>query len=611
MKKLGLLAALLLVFTTVACDDNGSSNPDGSSDRLAADAKDAGDAAKPNDAGADHVADVLSSEPTADAVSDHTDASTVDAVDAPGADVPRDLAADLAQTDVPRDLAPVDVPREVSPEVSPGDAGVDGPADGPVTDGPTEAPAPTYVVGGTITGLSGSGLVLQNNAGDNLTVTAPATMFAFATRVSQGGAYAVTVLTQPSTPSQTCVVTAGTGTASANVATVSIACTTRTFTVGGTVTGLTGTGLVLRNGAENLPVAANAASFVFTTSVASGATYAVTVGTQPSSQSCVVGAGTGTVGAGNVTTVTVTCTNLYTVGGTIGGLTATGLVLRNNGGDDRTVAANATTFTFATGLASAAAYAVTVQAQPLGLICAVTGGTGTIATSNVTSVIVSCMGGTAAVGFSAETALALYGGSGPAPTDGGAPDPTFDEPCPLALGQVLIGFAGRAGGHIDRIQPVCGTVTVAVDRTMTPAATVTIAPGSMLPVLGNTDATAGTDFTGNLLCPTNEVVTGLVGTANADGALTDGGAPALADVDTLQVICSSLGANAGLTGLTTTIDTTPRFPAGSGDDMGSPFTESCAANQVATRTFGVAGTSTGSALDRIGVGCRSITLTAP
>src|SRR5579859_4906205 len=92
-------------------------------------------------------------------------------------------------------------------------------------------PPATYTIGGTLSGLSGT-VVLQNNGGDNLSLTANGT-FTFTTSVSSGGAYKVTVLTQPT--GQACAVTAGSGTATANVTSVQVACTTITYTVGGTV----------------------------------------------------------------------------------------------------------------------------------------------------------------------------------------------------------------------------------------------------------------------------------------------------------------------------------------------------------------------------------------
>jgi 6-phosphogluconolactonase len=86
----------------------------------------------------------------------------------------------------------------------------------------------------------------------------------------------------------------------------------KTYTVGGTVSGLTGSGLVLRdNGADDLPVSANG-TFTFPTPVASGGTYAVSVNVQPanSNQKCVVSNGNGVVGSTAVATVGITCTNL-------------------------------------------------------------------------------------------------------------------------------------------------------------------------------------------------------------------------------------------------------------------------------------------------------------
>jgi len=166
----------------------------------------------------------------------------------------------------------------------------------------------TYTIGGSVSGLSGTGLVLQDNGGNNLSITANGS-FTFSTGVASGGAYSVTVGTQPASPAQTCTVTNGSGTATANVTNVQVACTTTTtYTIGGTVSGLSGTGLVLQdNGDDNLSITANG-PFTFATALASGATYAVTVSVQPSSpsQTCTVTNGTGTATA-NVTNVTVAC----------------------------------------------------------------------------------------------------------------------------------------------------------------------------------------------------------------------------------------------------------------------------------------------------------------
>ena len=90
---------------------------------------------------------------------------------------------------------------------------------------PPPPPPTTFTVGGTVSGLQGSGLTLQNSAGDDLTVAADGS-FTFATAVTQGTAYNVTVFTQPTSPEQTCDVTNGSGTANANVSNVTVTCTT-------------------------------------------------------------------------------------------------------------------------------------------------------------------------------------------------------------------------------------------------------------------------------------------------------------------------------------------------------------------------------------------------
>jgi subtilisin family serine protease len=85
--------------------------------------------------------------------------------------------------------------------------------------------------------------------------------------------------------------------------------------IGGAVSGLSGTGLVLRNnGGSDLAIGGNG-EFTFSTPILSGATYAVTVLTQPTGpvQTCSVTSGSGTVGAGKVTNVGVNCNNTFTI----------------------------------------------------------------------------------------------------------------------------------------------------------------------------------------------------------------------------------------------------------------------------------------------------------
>jgi hypothetical protein len=104
------------------------------------------------------------------------------------------------------------------------------------------APASNYTIGGTVSGLTGTGLTLQNNSGNNLAVSANGS-FTFATSIASGAAFGVTVFNQPTGPSQTCTVASGSGTVgTANVTSVAIRCGTEPEGVyGGTLTGSTST----------------------------------------------------------------------------------------------------------------------------------------------------------------------------------------------------------------------------------------------------------------------------------------------------------------------------------------------------------------------------------
>jgi 6-phosphogluconolactonase len=82
-----------------------------------------------------------------------------------------------------------------------------------------------YTVGGTLTGLSGTGLVLEINGSDDLSFSANGG-FAFGTRLANNDAYSVTIKAQPSNPAQTCTVRNGSGTIDkASITNVIVSCT--------------------------------------------------------------------------------------------------------------------------------------------------------------------------------------------------------------------------------------------------------------------------------------------------------------------------------------------------------------------------------------------------
>jgi len=293
-------------------------------------------------------------------------------------------------------------------------------------------PAVTYTVGGTVTGLSGT-VVLQNNGANNLSVTSSGA-FTLPGTVNSGSAYAVTVLTQPA--GQTCTVTNGSGTATANVSSVTVACAASQYALGGTVTGLSGT-LVLKEDQSKDSIAVTASGpYHFNVNAVHNSAYAVSVFKQPAGQTCTVTGSSGTATAA-VTSINVNCaSNPYTISGTIVGLTST-KVLQLNLADNITVSSGATTFSFPNAVASGGLYAVTVSPSNSSTqTCLVINGIGT-ATANVTTVQVNCLTAenTFAVGGSVQ---GVTGGSVELQINGGESlttslDGTYQFPTKLAL----------------------------------------------------------------------------------------------------------------------------------------------------------------------------------
>lgn len=82
-----------------------------------------------------------------------------------------------------------------------------------------------YTVGGTLTGLlPGNEVVIQNNGGDDLTLTNDGS-YSFLTLLNDNDAYNVTVLTEPTSPIQNCTVSNESGTITgASVSNVDISC---------------------------------------------------------------------------------------------------------------------------------------------------------------------------------------------------------------------------------------------------------------------------------------------------------------------------------------------------------------------------------------------------
>jgi hypothetical protein len=349
------------------------------------------------DAGADRLAraDAMGDAGNADADSPLDGTTPDSAREADSTIGPEANAPDVSPPDGPPAADSADGNSTTDSGAGPDTAVVDSMATDTTQDS-SEASAPdtgpqAYPVGGVVMGLSGSGLVLENDGGSALAVGMNGN-FTFSSSVFAGQGYDVTILTQPS--GQTCTVSAGMGTVGAGpVTSVVVDCVSGSFIVGGTVQGLaSGESVELEdNGGDSTFVSQNGA-FAFQTPVAIGSPYDVTVLANPGTpvdQACTVTMGRGTIGSGNVSSVLVKCVDqTFTVGGSVTGLTGAATIsLLDNGADSLTVTDGS--FTFPTPVASGQSYSVTLSSSS-GYTCVVGSGSGVVSNANVTGVRIAC-----------------------------------------------------------------------------------------------------------------------------------------------------------------------------------------------------------------------------
>ncbi|MGH8239719.1 MAG: hypothetical protein ACREXP_22285, partial [Steroidobacteraceae bacterium] len=253
----------------------------------------------------------------------------------------------------------------------------------------------SFSVGGTVAGLEGSGLVLRNNGVDDLPIASNGS-FTFATELASGSAFAVTVATPPTRPSQTCTIADASGTiGGGDVRTVKVTCATNKYTIRGTVSGLLGSGLELQNNAGDAVAVQSDGGFAFPTQIPSGSPYKVEVKTQPAGplQACSVANFEGTVVDHDVDNVVVTCAlRQFTIGGTINNLQGSGMRITNNGTDELRPTASGP-FTFPTALITGSRYEVRIPDRPSQQLCGIPKGldSGVVMEANVTNIVINCV----------------------------------------------------------------------------------------------------------------------------------------------------------------------------------------------------------------------------
>jgi hypothetical protein len=169
---------------------------------------------------------------------------------------------------------------------------------------------------GSVLGLQAAGASLTVTVNGTVVITVTSTTFT-------GGAPGL----MTNGPAQAAAWAGGSGAAPAGAS----AFGTGSYTIGGTVSGLTGTVVLQDNGGDTLSVSADG-SFTFATPLPAGWAYAATVSASPAGQVCTAANASGTVGSANITSITVSCSAAASGSPASGASSATDFFGRANGG---------------------------------------------------------------------------------------------------------------------------------------------------------------------------------------------------------------------------------------------------------------------------------------
>ncbi|MCW7458400.1 hypothetical protein ND856_16275 [Leptospira bandrabouensis] len=248
-------------------------------------------------------------------------------------------------------------------------------------------PSGPFKISFTVSGLLGSGLVVNLNSGsETLTINADG-KYDFSTVLSSGNNFNVSIQTQPTLPTQTCSVSGGSGVVGkGNIDSILINCDPLRYALSGTITGLDGvTGLVLTNSFDGSTrsVAVSSGTFAFTQTYLDGTSYNVSVTTQPNHpvQNCVTANGVGVIAGADITNINITCTSTaFPIEVKVVGMSSGTLAIRNNNSEILTIATNGTHM-FPTDVVINNTYNLQVTSQPTNHQCVLSPSTGVVTTS--------------------------------------------------------------------------------------------------------------------------------------------------------------------------------------------------------------------------------------
>lgn len=166
------------------------------------------------------------------------------------------------------------------------------------------------LLGGYVSGVTKTGLVLTNNGGSDYAVPPPnggEGEFYFSQLISTDDRYNVQVKSSPSNVIDSgCTVENGAGRAGYHVTSIVVRCVLKTHDLGGSVGNLKSP-LVVVNGSDKVTIPAGATTFAMA-KVAQDSPYGISVLTQPAGQTCTVANAAGTMGSAPINNVAITCT---------------------------------------------------------------------------------------------------------------------------------------------------------------------------------------------------------------------------------------------------------------------------------------------------------------
>ena len=162
---------------------------------------------------------------------------------------------------------------------------------------------------------------------------------------------------------------------------------------------------------------------------------------------------------------------------------------------------------------------------------------------------------------------------------GGGGGSAFSDVCPS--GQVVVGVNLRTGGRVDRIQAVCGTISLSTTTTTVPYSySVATGTGSTLSTHGGSGGSPV-----SYRCPANQMVSGIFGREDSE-------------MDAIGVNCSTLSAS-GVPGSYSIVRGSGSSSSQYGGSGGGAFSYSCPGGDVVRGIYGRAAAR----LDALGVYC--------